>query len=374
MSDCPSRVDWWPFPWRERKGSMVCWSNAFVANISSILAQEVEYRTRRTFPPSSSELSSKRHRCSRNDPSLVCDENQTRRAYSPQSRFRFQRNSSDRLMGEYHFSSEIRVYMVRDTHMGTEFAVDHWSSHTGTLFHSMFLRYEHLRQTKSYPLLCRESSRSRNARNTLICVWDLNCFTLKYTEKAQVIVRVKTMDNVFKMIHIAYMAIVAVDPRTHSPLWVWRQTLDLNNRGWLTANGCVHVRLSWERENDQCSDKRRVMTGWNVETSRSECTGNAKASAWRSLAWIKSRPSWISLSGDSDVLSQTCCRSCDSRTAYITALTASGRPPWPIHRRVCILTDCFHCSISAWQLSLSESNHRSLDSDLLKYCEAIRTA
>lgn len=53
MSDCPSRVDEWPFPWRERKGSMMCWPNAFVANMSSILAEEVEYRTRRTFPPSS---------------------------------------------------------------------------------------------------------------------------------------------------------------------------------------------------------------------------------------------------------------------------------------------------------------------------------
>ena len=184
MSDCPSRVDWWPFPWRERKGSMVCWSNAFVANISSILAQEVEYRTRRTFPPSSSELSSKRHRCSRNDPSLVCDENQTRRAYTNRSvDFDFCETREIDWWERYHFSSEIRVNMLRDTHMRTEFAVDHWSSHTETLFNSMFLRSEHLRQTKSYPLLCRESSRSKNARSTLICIWDLNCFTLNYTEK-----------------------------------------------------------------------------------------------------------------------------------------------------------------------------------------------
>ena len=130
-----------------------------------------------------------------------------------------------------------------------------------------------------------------------------------------------------------------------SPFWVWRQTLDLSNRGWLTANGCVHVRLSWEWERDQCSEERCVLTGWNVETSRSGCIGNAKACAWRSLAWIKSRP-WISMSGDSDVLSQTYCRSCDSWPAYITALMASERPPWPIHRRLCILTECFHCSFS----------------------------
>lgn len=123
----------------------------------------------------------------------------------PQGRFRSLRNSWDKLMGEYHFSSEIRVYMR------TEFAVEHWFSHTGTLFNGIFLRYEHLRTTKYYPLLCRESSICKNARSTV--------------------------ENVFKIVHIAYMTVVTVGLRTHSPPWVWRQTLDLNNWGWLTANG-----------------------------------------------------------------------------------------------------------------------------------------
>ena len=47
--------------------------------------------------------------------------------------------------------------------------------------------------------------------------------------------------------HSLYGDCCCVGPRAHSPPWVWRQTLDLNNRGWLTASGCVHVRLSWER-------------------------------------------------------------------------------------------------------------------------------